>query len=147
MRRYKELSVAGLACAVIVVVLTQLVLAQRATQLDAETKVMIQRVEQIQARVQLIANDIGRHPDANAVHYKHLKQMNESVVRLSGEMQTMYETSQKLFEDDVLSNDPALQQDVIGMRRQIEHIARDIENVLQYMEHASVLLGRKSPAL
>jgi hypothetical protein len=144
MRRWKELTVAGLACVLFVAALTQLVVAQRPAQLRAETKAMAQRVEQIQVRVQLITDDIGRQSNANASYYRHLKKMNESVVRLSGEMQAAYETAQELLKDDVIAGDPALQQDVIAMRKQLECVARDIENVLQYMEHASFLLDRKS---
>ena len=99
-----------------------------ATSYAKETRAMKDRVLQMQNRANLIAQDISRRPNGSDPHYKLLMNMNNALVDLCD----LCHTPVNRFEI------------VLGARAQLEHIARDIENTLQYMEHLNYLLGKAS---
>ena len=67
---------------------------------------------------------------------------NDAVVDLSEQLNDAFIATQKLIENDVFRGDSALNRDVVGTRQQLDHMAKDLENMLQYVEHMSYQLGR-----
>jgi Mg2+ and Co2+ transporter CorA len=123
---------------------TGYVVAQQSAK--AETRAMAEQVEQIQARIQLIAQDIGRRADSDAAYYKDLNKLNNQLVDMSDQLMPMFKITEKMLENRDLAGDGAINRDLVGMRQQLGHIATDINNTIQYMEHMSYQMSKLSPS-
>jgi len=144
MNRAKGILLAATAGLMILSAFTGYVVAQQSHK--KETKAMAQRVEQMQARVQLIAQDIGRRSDADASYYNEFNKLNDQLVDLSDQLLPLFEITDDMIENRDLAGDGAIGRDLIGMRQQLGHIATDIDNTLQYMEHMSYQMSKLSPS-
>ncbi len=143
MKRSIGIFLCAIAPLVIMGVLTTYVVAQNPSRDFArETKDMATRIASMQERVGLIVQDIARRPDAGEVHYRRMSALNDAVVDLSEQLNDAFIATQKLIENDVFHDDTALNRDVVGARQQLDHMAKDLENMLQYVEHMSYQLGR-----
>jgi hypothetical protein len=128
-------------------ILSTYVFAQKTTKDYAdETRAMKLRVEQMQQRVGLMTRDITQRPDASAAYYRQLGDINDALVDMADQLNTLYASTQKMLENRALEGDSAVMNDLIGVRQQLEHSARDLENTLQYLEHLSYQLGRMAPS-
>lgn len=110
-----------------------------------ETKAMASHVEQIQARVQLIAQDIGRRSDASASYYDQFGTLNDRLVDISDRLMPLFEITEDMVGNRDLAGDANVQRDLVGIRQQLGHIATDLDNTLQYMEHMSYQMSKLSP--
>ncbi len=143
MKRSITTFLCAIAPLVIMGVFTTYVVAQNpSSDFAKETKEMARRIASIQERVGFIAQDIARRPDAGEAHYQRMSALNDAVVDLSEQLNDAFIATQKLIENDVFRGDSALNRDVVGTRQQLDHMAKDLENMLQYVEHMSYQLGR-----
>ena len=143
MKRSIGIFLGAIAPLVVMGMFTTYVVAQNPTSDFAkETKEMATRIASIQERVGLIAQDIARRPDSGEAHYRRMSALNDAVIDLSDQLNDAFIATQKLIENDVFYDDPALNRDVVGARQQLGHMAKDLENMLQYVEHMSYQLGR-----
>lgn len=110
-----------------------------------ETKEMAEHVEQIQARVQLIAQDIGRRADADASYYDQFGKLNDQLIDLSDQLMPLFETTEDMLGNRDLAGQASIQRDLTGIRQQLGHVATDLDNTLQYMEHMSYQMSKLGP--
>lgn len=144
MIRAKGMLIVAAAGLVLVGAFTGYVVAQQSA--AKETKAMADQVEQLQARIQLMAQDIARRGDSDAPHYKQFNKLNNQLIDLSDQLVPLFKTTEKMMENRDLAGDPAINRDLVGMRQQLGHIAADINNALQYMEHMSYQMSKLSPS-
>ena len=144
MKRAKGMLLAATAGLVILSALTGYTLAQQSH--EKETKAMQERVEQLQARIQLIAQDIDRRSDSDASYYTQLAKLNDQLVDLSDQLVPVFKITDDMLENRDLAGDPMIGRDLAGIRAQLGHIATDLENTLQYMEHMSYQMSKIGPS-
>jgi len=144
MKRAKGMLLAATAGLVILSALTGYTLAQQSHK--KETRAMLERVEHMQARMQLIAQDIGRRSDSEATYYKEFSKLNNQLVDLSDQLMPLFKITDDMIENRDLAGDGAIGRDLTGIRQQLGHIATDIDNTLQYMEHMSYQMSKLEPS-
>jgi hypothetical protein len=140
--------VAAVAAAVLFGVVSSVVMGQRSAKERArDTDAMAQRVDQILMRSDLVAKSIAGRSDASASYCKDFTRFNDELVTMADGLKKAYDHSQKLLDCPTVTDDPMLERDVDGMRQQLDGVARDLENTLQYMEHMTYQLNKSKPSL
>lgn len=141
-------TVAALTAAALFGFLASAVLGQRTAREHArDTDMMAQRIEQILQRSDLVARSIAGRGDAGATYCKEFTRVNDQIIAMADGLNDAYGHSQKLLECSVITDDPMLERDVVGMRQQMDGMAKGLENTLQYMEHMTYQLGKTKPSL
>lgn len=105
----------------------------------SELNVMIQRMDQCLTRTRLVRDAMSSMPENDRV-----VAISESAAAIAEQLKVLMQVSQELLERRTIMADPQLEQDVRGIRVQLDYLARALENMLQYVEHMSYRLDQMS---
>jgi hypothetical protein len=124
------------------------ILAAAGAKETQQTRDYADRVEQLAFRAGVVKTDMTERAQGAAGSVAALEgdlaAMAQSLSETARGLSAMMTTSQELLENNEAESDAEILQDVTGVRTQLDSAARDLENVMQYLEHLTYKVHKLS---
>jgi len=132
----------GIAAATMGIILT----AAATREEKQQTREYTDRIEQLAFRAGVVKTDMAGAGSAGSVGAleNDLGALAQSLAETARGLSAMMASSQEILENKEAQNDAEILQDVTGVRSQLDSAARELENVMQYLEHMTYKVHKLS---